>query len=81
MRCTIWYHLYNLKKRKKHSWRSVTFSKVAGFTKSNTPPWAIFRLHKWYQIAQRITCSQFLSDFKILFTSKFQILRNDKFYR
>ena len=31
MRCAIWYHLYNLKKREKHPWRSVNFSKVAGF--------------------------------------------------
>ena len=31
MRYAIWYHLYNEKKnRKKHPWRSVTFSKVAG---------------------------------------------------
>ena len=30
MRCAIWYHLYNFKKSEKHSWRSVTFSKVAG---------------------------------------------------
>ena len=32
--CTIWYHLYNLKNvrsEKCHPWRSVTFSKVAGF--------------------------------------------------
>ena len=36
----IWYHLYNLKKREKHPWRSVTFSKVV--TKSNTSPWAFF---------------------------------------
>ena len=28
--CAIWYHLYNLKKREKHPWRSVTFSKVPG---------------------------------------------------
>ena len=28
----IWYHLYNLKKREKHPWRSVTFSKVAGWS-------------------------------------------------
>ena len=26
MRCAIWYHLYNLKKRKKRPWRSVTFT-------------------------------------------------------
>ena len=31
MRCTIWYHLCNLKNVKKHPWRSVTFSsKLAG---------------------------------------------------
>ena len=28
MRCTIWNHLYNLKEREKHPWRSVTFSKI-----------------------------------------------------
>ena len=27
MRCAIWYHLYNLKNKKKKQWRSVTFSK------------------------------------------------------
>ena len=53
------------KKREKHPWRSVTFSKFAGqkpllknFTKSNTPQWVFFtffKLLKWYQIAQRIT--------------------------
>ena len=50
------------KKREKHPWRSVTFSKVAGlacnFTKSNTPPWVFFtflKLCKWYQIAENIT--------------------------
>ena len=42
------------KKREKHPWRSVTFSKVASFT----PPWVFFtffKLYKWYQIVQRIT--------------------------
>ena len=60
--CAIWYHLYNLKKREKYPWKSVTFSKVAGyvcnFTKRNTPPWVsftLFKLYKWYQIAQRTT--------------------------
>ena len=47
------------KKREKHSWRNVTFNKVAGLlTKSNTPPWMLFtflELYKWYQIAQRIS--------------------------
>ena len=43
------------KKRKKHPWRSSTFSKV---TKISTPLWVFFtffRLHKWDQIAQSIT--------------------------
>ena len=51
-----------LRKPKKHPWRSVTFSKVGGlacnFTKSNNPPWVFFwffKLYKWYQIAQNIT--------------------------
>ena len=47
-------------KRKKHPWRSVTFSKVAVFTKSNIPPWVFFlffKLYKWYQIAQDIFSS------------------------
>ena len=30
MRYAIWYHLYNFKKREKHLWMSVNFSKVAG---------------------------------------------------
>ena len=45
------------KKRQKHQWKSVTFSKVAG-SKSNTPPsvfFMFFKLYKWYQIAQSIT--------------------------
>ena len=44
------------KKGEKYPWRSVNFSKVAGFTKINTPPWMFFmffKLYKWYQIAQR----------------------------
>ena len=28
----IWHHMHNLKKREKHPWRSVAFSKVAGYT-------------------------------------------------
>ena len=46
------------KKREKHPWRNVTFSKVeaCNFNKSNTPPWMFsrfFKFYKWYQIAQR----------------------------
>ena len=28
MFCMIWYHLHNSKKRKKHTWRYVTFSNI-----------------------------------------------------
>ena len=45
------------KKREKHPWRTVNFSKLAG-CKINTPPWVFFtflKSDKWYQIAQRIT--------------------------
>ena len=28
----IWYHLHNSKKREKHPWGSITFSKVAGLS-------------------------------------------------
>ena len=62
MLCEISYHFHNLKKREKHTWKSVNFSKVAGlgcnFNKSNTLSWVLFtflKLCKWYQIAQRIT--------------------------
>ena len=58
MLCAIWYHLRNLKNvSEKQPWRSVTFSKVVGFTKSNTP-WVFFtffKLYEWYQIVQYIT--------------------------
>ena len=51
------------KKREKHPWKSVNFSKVAqaqacNFIKINTPPRVIstfFKLYKWYQIVQRTT--------------------------
>ena len=33
--------LYNLKKREKHPWKRVNFSKVAG--KCNIPPWVFSR--------------------------------------
>ena len=31
MLCAIWSKLYNFKKRQKHPWKSVTFSKVVGY--------------------------------------------------
>ena len=33
MLCATWYHLYNLKNVQKHTWKSFSFSKVAGFSK------------------------------------------------
>ena len=36
----------------KYPWRSATFS---NFIKSNTPPWVLFRLYKWYQTAQSVS--------------------------
>ena len=48
-------------KRKKHLWRCITFTKVAGFShfvKINTPPWVFFKLfktYKWYLIAQNVS--------------------------
>ena len=54
--------LVQFKKREKQPWRSVNFSRVAGFslhfTKINTPLWlflTFFKLYKWYQIVQRTT--------------------------
>ena len=57
-----------IKKREKHRWRSVKFSKEAcNFTKINTPPWVFFtffKLYKCYQIAKRITYAKLI----IIFT-------------
>ena len=73
----IWYHLYNLKNGEKHPWRSVN---SCNFTKINTPPWVFFtflKLHKWYQIAQRITIMSyslwFLFCYDSLETSLFKL--------
>ena len=53
--------IVQFKKGEKQPSMSVTFSKVTvNFTKSNTPPWVFStfsKLHKWYQIAQRIIFS------------------------
>ena len=49
--------------REKQPWRSVTFSKVTGFSPqlcqkehSYLGVFHVFKLYKWYQIAQSITC-------------------------
>ena len=55
VRCAIWYHLYNLKNVKNTHGRVL---EACNFTKINIPPWVfftLFKLCKWYQIAQRIT--------------------------
>ena len=58
------------------------------FTKSNTPPWVFFtffKLHKWYQIAQRITNNQFipawLSARTTVLVPKAKDFSNEKNYR
>ena len=58
----IWYHLYNLKIVKNTHGGVLILVKLqalaCNFTKINTPPWVfftLFKLYKWYQIAQRIT--------------------------
>ena len=41
------------KKREKHSWKSVTFSKVAGFSlQFNIPPGVFFTFLKFYKCSQ-----------------------------
>ena len=69
MLCAICYNFVLFKKREKHPWKSVTFSKLqtetCNFTKSNTPPWMFFtfiKLYKWYHIAQRIIATYRLVD-------------------
>ena len=64
------------RKREKRPWRSVNFSKVAGFsnfTRINAPLWVFstfFKLYKWYQITHRITIYQPLFLMKINFNKK-----------
>ena len=56
MRCSIWYHLYNLKNVKNTHGGVLVLVKLQ--PEINTPPWVsftFFKLHKWYRIAQRIT--------------------------
>ena len=44
MPSAVWYNLHNLKKREKHPWRDVTFSKAT-----------LSKLYKWCQTTQSIT--------------------------
>ena len=59
MRCVlniaIWYQLHNFKNAK-NTHKGVLLLSII---KSSTPPWVFFtfyKLYKWYEIAQRITC-------------------------
>ena len=67
MFCAIWYHLYN-SKNVKNTHGGVLLVKLQAFStfsKSNTLPWVfftLFKLYKWYQIVQRITCYLNLSE-------------------
>ena len=58
MLCAIRYHLYNFKKREKHPWRSVTFSKIAGFKPSTllnvTLLHGCFRVFKTVQMVEKL---------------------------
>ena len=62
MRCTIWYHWYNLKNVKNTYGGVLILVKLQSsslqFCKINSPPWVFFtffKLYKWYQIVQRTT--------------------------
>ena len=64
MRCTIWYHLYNLKNVKNTYGGVLLLVKLqaltCNITKSNTPPgvfFMFFKLYKKYLIAQSIKYS------------------------
>ena len=63
MLCAIWHHLYNLKKVKNTHGGVLLLVKLqakgCNITKSNICPWVFltfFKLCKWYQIMQSITC-------------------------
>ena len=59
-------------KSEKHPWRSANFS-----TKINTPLWVfftLFKLYKWYQIAQRITYRNDPASFWYVFPPSLGIL-------
>ena len=45
--------LVQFKKCEKYLWRSVTFSKVAGFSSPLCVPFTFFKLYKMYKIAKR----------------------------
>ena len=62
VRCTVGYHLYNLKNMKNTDGGVLLLvklqTKACNFTKSNTLLWVFFmffKLYKWYQIAQCMT--------------------------
>ena len=56
------------KKRIKHTWRSATFSKAAGFSLEVTVHSWVFltfsKLYQWYQIAQSVSNVSFKSDIR-----------------
>ena len=71
MFCALWYHLYNLKNMKNTHGGVLLLVKLqalaCNFTKSYTP-WVFFtffKLHKWYQIAQRITYCAYLASVRL----------------
>ena len=68
MLCAICFHLYNLKTVKNIYGWVLLLALDCTFTKSNTLPWVfftIFKLYKWYQLAQCITHEILYSKFSL----------------
>ena len=81
MRCAISYHLYNLKNVKNTHGGVFLLVKACNFTKSSIPPWVfftLFKLYKWYQIAQNITYG--ISDSAFLSAYMHRISRHSIIY-
>ena len=81
MFCTLWYHLYNLKKVKSTYEVVLLLVKFQAeawiFAKSNTPPWMFFvflKLYKWYHIAQSVTYTDGSKRCSLCLTEKCHIL-------
>ena len=53
VRCAIWYHLYNLKNVKSTHGEVLIFVKLQA--EASMGVFYVFKLYKWYQIAQHIT--------------------------
>ena len=86
MRCTIWYHLCNLKNVKKNHGGVLLLvklqAKACNFTKSSIPLWVFFtffKLYEMYQISQNFTYPNFsgVSRLMDLLSDSREVIRND----